>query len=60
MAGGELLSGGTAISRDCSRQDHGARHTLREIDMRIAAFALCALLAFSALPKEREGVTAPP
>jgi len=28
--------------------------------MRIAAFALCALLAFPALPKEREGVTAPP
>jgi len=28
--------------------------------MRIAVFALCALLTFPALPKEREGVTAPP
>jgi len=28
--------------------------------MRIAAFTLCALLALPALPKEREGVTAPP
>jgi len=28
--------------------------------MRIAVFALCALLTLPALPKEREGVTAPP
>jgi hypothetical protein len=34
--------------------------TLREIDMRTAVFALCALLSLPALPKEREGVTAPP
>jgi hypothetical protein len=30
------------------------------MNMRIAVFALCALLTFPAVPKEREGVTAPP
>jgi hypothetical protein len=34
--------------------------TVREIDMRTAVFALCALLSLPALSKEREGVTAPP
>jgi hypothetical protein len=32
----------------------------REIDLRIAVLALCALLTFPASSKEREGVTAPP